>query len=139
MFEPAAQLDNPHVPPPPEETTVFHVDDDQSYLDLTAAWLKRNNEDFRILSEADPTAASDRIESIEPDCIVSDYDMPKMDGLELHAKLRTRGVDCPFILFTGKGSESIASKVMSADVTNYIQKGGTDVYNLLANHISDAV
>ena len=46
----------------------------------------------------------------------------------------------PFILFTGKGSEEVASDAISADATDYLQKEvGTDQYKLLANRIRNAV
>jgi PAS domain S-box-containing protein len=48
--------------------------------------------------------------------------------------------DLPFILFTGKGSEEIASEAISAGVTDYLQKGGGfDRYEMLANRIENAV
>jgi PAS domain S-box-containing protein len=73
-------------------------------------------------------------------CVVSDYDMPDMDGLSLLRSVRERDDSLPFILFTGKGSEEIASEVISAGVTDYLQKKGTtDQYRLLANRIEQAV
>lgn len=47
---------------------------------------------------------------------------------------------CPFILFTGKRNEEIASEAISAGVTDYMQKeGGTDQYTVLANRVRNAV
>ena len=46
----------------------------------------------------------------------------------------------PFILFTGKGSEEIASEAIAAGVTNYVQKNtGSDTYELLAHRIRNGV
>jgi len=53
--------------------------------------------------------------------------------------IRERYPDLPFILYTGKGSETIASDAISAGVTDYLQKsGGTEQYEILANRIVDA-
>jgi PAS domain S-box-containing protein len=66
--------------------------------------------------------------------------MPGTNGLELLEAVRNRYPDLPFILFTGKGSEEIASEAISAGVTDYLQKEvGTDQYTLLANRIERAV
>jgi PAS domain S-box-containing protein len=74
------------------------------------------------------------------DCLVSDYDMPGTDGIELLETVRAAYPDLPFVLFTGKGSEEIASRAISAGVTDYIQKtSDPNQYTLLANRIRNAV
>ena len=74
------------------------------------------------------------------DCIVSDYDMPGLDGLELLQEIRTDYPDLPFVLFTGHGSEAIASEAITAGVTEYLQKGGgTEQYTVLANRVDQVV
>jgi PAS domain S-box-containing protein len=74
------------------------------------------------------------------DCVVSDYDMPETDGLEFLERVRERFPELPFVLFTGKGSEEIASEAISAGVTDYLQKGtGGDRFTVLANRIENAV
>lgn len=76
----------------------------------------------------------------EFDCIVSDYDMPDQNGLEFLETIRTDYPDIPFILYTAKGSEQVASDAISAGVTDYMQKeSGTDQYTVLANRIKNSV
>lgn len=123
----------------PSEIRVLHVDDDAAILDLTREYLERAHERISVTSVSDPTTVLDRLDAANPHCIVSDYDMPALDGLELYDRLQEHGVDRPFVLFTGKGSESIAADAMSAGVTDYIQKGGTDTYDVLANRVLEAV
>jgi len=65
--------------------------------------------------------------------------MPGMDGLELLDAVREFDSDIPFILFTGRGSERIADDAISAGVTDYLQKGGTDVYSVLSNRIENSI
>jgi PAS domain S-box-containing protein len=119
---------------------VLHVDDDLSLLELTGEFLER--EDNRLVLETATSAGEglDQIGDRPPDCIVSDYDMPGKNGIEFLQAVRETYPDLPFILFTGKGSESVASDAIAAGVTDYLQKGpGTEQYGLLANRITNAV
>jgi DNA-binding NtrC family response regulator len=54
--------------------------------------------------------------------------------------VRERSARLPFILYTGKGSEEVASEAISQGVTDYLQKKHTgQQYDLLANRIRNAV
>ncbi|MFB6269564.1 MAG: PAS domain S-box protein [Halobacterium sp.] len=123
----------------PEDVRVVHVDDDPAFAELTAEFLQRADDRLSVTTCTDPEAALDAVVDDPPDCVVSDYEMPRLDGLELHGALTDAGVDVPFILFTGKGSEAVAADAMSAGVTDYIQKSGTDTYDVVVNRVLDAV
>jgi PAS domain S-box-containing protein len=119
---------------------VLHVDDDPSFTDVTATLLERMDERFRVETATGPEEALDRLAEHEVDCVVSDYEMPMTDGIEFLQAVREVYPELPFLLFTGKGSEEIASEAISAGVTDYLQKeGGTDQYTVLANRIENAV
>ena len=119
---------------------VLHVDDEPSFLDLVATYLKRIDERFHVRSETDVEIALDVLEAEPIDCVVSDYEMPGTDGLAFLDLVRERDPEMPFVLFTGRGSEEIASEAISAGVTDYIQKQpGTDQYTVLANRVRNAV
>jgi len=121
-------------------THILHVDDEPEFGDLTATFLERENDRFTVETA---TSAADGLESIRdspPDCIVSDYDMPGQDGIEFLQSVREEFPNLPFILFTGKGGEEVASEAISAGVTDYLQKGsGTEKYELLANRVENVV
>jgi PAS domain S-box-containing protein len=119
---------------------VLHVDDEQGVRETTALWLERVNDRFAVSTAGGGDAALDALDRESVDCVVSDYDMPGTNGLELLEAVRERHPDLPFILFTGKGSEEIASEAISAGVTDYLQKEvGSEQYALLANRIERAV
>jgi PAS domain S-box-containing protein len=118
---------------------VLHVEDDPDFAEITELKLAEQG-DFDLVVETDPTNALARFTDEAFDCLLSDYDMPRMDGLALLETVRERDAAVPFILFTGKGSERIASEAISAGVTDYLQKGGgSDTFALLANRIENAV
>jgi len=119
---------------------LLHVDDDRDIVELTADFLERESDDITVLTETSVRDGLDRLAGEPIDCIVSDYDMPGRNGLEFLERVRAEHGDVPFILFTGKGSEEIASDAISAGVTDYLQKQpGTDQYAVLANRIENAV
>ncbi|QOS12666.1 receiver/sensor box protein [Haloferax gibbonsii] len=118
---------------------VLLVDDNESMVELSATFLERELDDVETETYTDPVSALDELTDGAYDCVVSDYDMPVMDGLELLTAARERGIEIPFVLFTGKGSEEIASRAISAGVDEYLQKGGPEEYPVLANKVSNLV
>lgn len=123
-----------------EPISVLHVDDEPSLTDLVQAFLERQNGRFAVETTQQVDDGLDRLARNGIDCIVSDYDMPGKSGIEFLKAVRSKWEDLPFILYTGKGSEEVASDAISAGATDYIQKqSGTDHYELLANRIQNAV
>jgi len=119
---------------------VLLVDDAPDFAAVTAELLEREDDRLEITVETEPSAGLDQLESGTVDCLVSDYQMAEMDGLELLAAVRERSPALPFILFTGEGSEETASEAISAGATDYVRKGtAADQYALLANRIVQAV
>ena len=57
-----------------------------------------------------------------PDIVLTDLDMPEMDGLTLVRELRHRTPTLPVILMTAKGSEEIASEALQAGAASYVPK-----------------
>ncbi|WP_123536762.1 hybrid sensor histidine kinase/response regulator [Halosimplex salinum] len=119
---------------------VLHVDDDPDLGDLVAAALEREDSRFEVTTATSPADGLDVLDDDRIDCVVSDYDMPGTNGIGFLEAVRADYPDLPFILYTGKGSEEVASEAVSAGVTDYLQKGtGTDQYALLANRVGNAV
>jgi len=122
---------------------VLHVDDDPDLADITALFLEREDPRITVETVSNATEGLERLDDLDldanVDCIVSDHDMPGPNGIEFLEAVRERDPDLPFILYTGRGSESVASEAISAGVTDYLQKGGgTEQYEILANRIVDA-
>ena len=119
---------------------VLLVDDDPDLLAVTASFLERETDRITVETASTPTAGLELLAERDVECVVSDYDMPGRNGLDFLEAVRERDPDLPFILYTGTGSEAIASEAISAGVTDYLQKrGGTERYERLANRIVEAV
>jgi signal transduction histidine kinase/DNA-binding NarL/FixJ family response regulator len=119
---------------------VLFVDDEPGAADLAATRVERLVDGIETVTRLSPDEALDVVRGGSVDCVVSDFDMPGADGLELLESVREIDPSLPFVLFTGKGSEEIASEAISAGVTDYLQKGaGRDRYEMLANSVANAL
>ncbi|MFC4359406.1 response regulator [Halobium salinum] len=121
---------------------VLLVDDDDDFAALAARRLEADDggRPLRVEAASDPRGALDRLGSRVPDCVVTDYGMPGTDGVELLRAVRSRVPSVPVVLFTGRGSETVARDAFRAGVTDYVQKGtGEDRYATLATSVRESV
>ena len=103
--------------------SILYVDDEPSLLELGKIFLERS-EDLKVELCPNPLDALDIIQSGHFDVIVSDYQMPNMDGIQLLKALRSTGDTVPFIIFTGKGREDVVIEALNNGADFYLQKGG---------------
>ncbi len=114
---------------------ILHVDDEENQLTFTKIFLEQKENDLIVESVKDPEEALRKQEEENYDCIVSDYKMMSMNGIELAQKVREKS-DVPFILYTGQGSEEVAENAFSAGVDDYLRKESEPThYQVLAKRI----
>ncbi|PAU82581.1 HTR-like protein [Halorubrum salipaludis] len=124
----------------PDAIRVLHVDDDPQLAELAATYLEREDDRIDVETATNASEGLDRVGDGDVDCVVSDYDMPGNNGIEFLEAVREDRPELPFILYTGKGSEEVASDAIASGVTDYLQKeSGTGQYAVLANRIANAV
>jgi len=103
---------------------VLYVDDDESLLDIGKLFLERNPE-ITVVTDCSSINAFNRLGKEYFNVILSDYEMPEMDGIEFLKKINSTFPDkVPFIIFTGKGREEVAIEALNNGATFYLQKGG---------------
>jgi PAS domain S-box-containing protein len=103
--------------------SVLYVDDEPALLDVSKQFLERSGE-FSVDTLESAGKALEILSGKTYDAIISDYQMPLMDGIEFLKTLRASGITTPFIIFTGKGREQVAIEALNSGADFYIQKGG---------------
>lgn len=112
------------------------IDDDERLLDVASQQLTRHSDRITTVTATSASTALDELSAAEFDCVVTDYNMPGMTGLELLEEIRAHDPDLPVIFLTGEGTESVASDAISNGVTDYLQKSGDPtVFQILARRI----
>jgi len=120
--------------------SVLYVDDETALLDIGKLFLERTNE-FAVTTASSAPAALELMKTNGIQAIVSDYQMPGMDGIEFLKQVRAMDKTLPFILFTGKGREEVVIEALNERADFYLQKGGAPMaqYVELGHKIKAAV
>lgn len=103
--------------------SILYVDDELDLLGLCKIFLEMDGE-FQVTPIASVQEALDSLSRTSFDAIISDYQMPEIDGLEFLKRVRSHDEDIPFILFTGRGREEVVIEAINNGVDFYLQKGG---------------
>lgn len=123
-----------------DQTRVLYVDDEPDLLEIAKIFLDETG----YLSVDTITSAKEALDSHKIpsyDAIVSDFQMPGMNGIEFLRIVRDTYGDIPFILFTGRGREEVAIQALNDGADFYLQKGGDmeAQFTELAHKIRQAV
>ncbi|MEH6952753.1 response regulator (plasmid) [Nitrobacter sp. NHB1] len=101
-----------------DRTTTKHkicvLDDDPDVLQSLRFLLETHGFEVRTFSAAAPLLTSIDLDGV--DCLVIDYKLPCMNGLDVAARLRQRNVVAPIILITGYPDQHIAEKAAAAGI-----------------------
>jgi PAS domain S-box-containing protein len=102
---------------------VLYVDDEPDLLVISKLILEADGA-FAIDTLPSAKEALEQLKTERYDAIISDYQMPDMDGIQFLAEVRARFGQIPFILFTGKGREDVVIQAINTGADFYLQKGG---------------
>jgi PAS domain S-box-containing protein len=120
---------------------ILHVDDDPKILEISKLMLCEFDAGFEVDHASSVDEAFSRISLKKYDVVVSDFEMPSKTGLDFLAELKEKRFNLPFILFTGKGREEIATKALNLGADGYYNKQGNPetVYGELVHGIKRVV
>lgn len=98
---------------------ILFIDDEKDNAEIVKLNLKKASLDVTTVSA--PREALALLKKQDFDCIVSDYKMPEMSGIELCIEIRKTS-NLPFIIYTAWDSEIVANAALAAGVNYYIRK-----------------
>lgn len=105
------------------QQTVLYVDGDSKRRRRDAEALEEAIEEVSVRGIETESEALDLLFDI--DCLVSRYDLPDTDGIQLAERVRAHSCDIPFLLVTDKGSEQLASEATAVGVSEYVPVDGS--------------
>lgn len=103
-----------------EKSRLLIVEDDADIRSLLNHFLKEFVDE--IIEAENGTQALQHIKEQEFDTILSDIEMPQMNGLKLLAHVRSLGQMTPFVVLTAHGDHSRALEALSLGAFDFISK-----------------
>ncbi len=100
---------------------VLLADDDYSLLVMLSAWLK--HEDHHVVETArDGEQALELLLAYPFDCVVMDWEMPKIDGIEVCRRVREKNKKIPILLLSGRDAIEDRIAGLDAGADDYLTK-----------------
>ncbi len=102
---------------------VLIVDDDPLFLELSKTFL----EVFHDIASDTVNSAMEALQKLDNDSydvVISDFDMPFMDGIMFLKTIRDKRINIPFILFTGLDREELMHQAIENGANSFIEKIG---------------
>ncbi|WP_435319895.1 bacterio-opsin activator domain-containing protein [Haloarchaeobius sp. TZWSO28] len=118
------------------ETRVLLVDGDDGRVGETADVLV--TEGFAVDVVADADEALSAMGRALPHCVVCEFDVGDVTGVELLRTVRAVHGGVPFVLCTADGSEAIAERAVAAEVDGYVRREGSDWQERLLERVREA-
>ncbi|MGQ9495864.1 MAG: response regulator [Thermoanaerobaculaceae bacterium] len=101
---------------------VLIVDDEKPLLLSLAEALRAYAEDFKLATAENGKEAVDILNTVKVDLVVTDLNMPKMDGFELLAYMSRNHPSIPVIVMTAFGSPEIKERLQGRGISSYLEK-----------------
>ncbi len=107
--------------------TIAIVDDHQLVAQGISRFFESMSDVEVIGVYESPSEAIPRIKASRPDIVLSDLDMPGMNGLEMIQQLRKEGLKSKFVLLTMHLNQSVVKKAMDLKLEGYLPKNADQI------------
>ena len=104
----------------PSNSTIFIVDDDSAVLSSLQVLFESVGLRVEVFDSG--KAFLESINPLRKGCLIIDYSMPGMNGLELRAQLNKRHITLPTILLTGHADVPIAVRALKTGIVDVVEK-----------------
>jgi signal transduction histidine kinase/DNA-binding response OmpR family regulator len=118
---------------------LLHIPATPDLTDTVGATLDFDDEQIELRTAVTAEEALELVATTEVDCIIADYELPDLDGIELLEAIRKAHPALPFVLYTDSGSEEIASAAISAGVSAYLRPETGGQTRAITDQICDLV
>jgi len=102
--------------------SILLVDDEKNFLLSLADMLRANEDEFAVKTAGNGRIAADIIDNESVDLVVTDLNMPEMDGFELMAHISQINSEMPVIAMTAYGTPEMESRLRNMGAFQYIEK-----------------
>lgn len=103
-------------------TRILHLDDDPADHILFKKNVKKVDADLEILWYSTCSEAEKALDKFDVHCIICDFQMPDLDGIQFLGQIREKHGDLPFIFYTGQGNEQVAAQAFRSGADDYYTK-----------------
>jgi len=114
----------------PSSPALVSIVDDDAFVRNALRRLLRSA-GYSVEAHSSGPALLQSIQDHVPDCILLDLHMPEMNGFEVQAELRHRGIQAPVVIVTGQGTPERCKRALSNGAFAFICKP-IDATDLLA-------
>lgn len=116
------------------------IADDSSTMRLFVRMFMRNLSGVSLTEASDGFDALEKIKGESFDLIITDINMPRMDGLQLIENIRTLGLEIPIVILTTCGEDKDVETGLRLGANDYVTKPVTrhNFTNIIANYVDSA-
>jgi FixJ family two-component response regulator len=114
---------------------ILLVDDDAAVRNALKFSLEMEGFSVRLYPTPEALLAESNLPAVG--CLVIDYRMPEIDGLELVERLRNRGVALPVLLISGRVTRSLRDRASGLGVRDVLEKPLSDLAGSIRRVLDD--
>lgn len=105
-------MEGPHEADSRPDKVLLVVDDEPDILELMEIYLEESLPSVDVVRATSGEDALEVLQSRHVDMVISDFRMPRMDGIELLARIRESHKDIPRVLYTAYADPDLERRAL---------------------------